>query len=65
MGNAGPPAPAAVPLQTLEGTLERITFQNEETGYTVARLVPKGQSYEVTVIGPLLGIQVGDRKSVV
>jgi exodeoxyribonuclease V alpha subunit len=59
MGNAGPPAPAAVPLQTLEGTLERITFQNEETGYTVARLVPKGQSYEVTVIGPLLGIQVG------
>ncbi len=60
MGNAGPPAPAAVPLQTLEGTLERITFQNEETGYTVARLVPKGQSYEVTVIGPLLGIQVGE-----
>ena len=47
-------------LKTLEGTLERLTFQNEENGYTVAKLVPKGQSYEVTVIGTLTGVNVGE-----
>jgi len=28
------------PLDTLEGVIERITFHNEENGYTVARLLP-------------------------
>lgn len=46
--------------QVLEGTLERITFQNEENGYTVARLVPKGKAYEVTIIGALAGLNVGE-----
>jgi hypothetical protein len=34
--------PAGAPVQTqyLEGTLERLTYQNEENGYTVARLIP-------------------------
>src|SRR5260370_576536 len=32
-----PPGPAP---KTLYGVLERLTFQNEETGYTVARLLP-------------------------
>ena len=31
------------PLQTLEGILERLTYQNEENGYTVARLIPTGK----------------------
>ncbi len=48
------------PLQTLEGTLERLTFQNEENGYTVAKLIPKGKSYEVTVIGTLTGVNPGE-----
>jgi exodeoxyribonuclease V alpha subunit len=48
------------PLQDLEGTLERITFQNEENGYTVAKVVPRGKSYEITVVGPLSGAQVGE-----
>ncbi len=48
------------PLQELEGTLERITFQNEENGYTVAKIVPRGESYEITVVGPLSGAQVGE-----
>jgi exodeoxyribonuclease V alpha subunit len=47
-------------LQKLEGRLERLTFQNEQNGYTVARLVPKGRAYEVTVVGPLEGVQVGE-----
>ncbi len=49
-----------IQLQTLEGTVERLTFQNEENGYTVAKLVPAGKSYEVTVVGPLTGVQVGE-----
>ena len=28
-------------METLRGVLERITFQNEETGYTGARLSPE------------------------
>ncbi len=47
-------------LQTLEGTLERLTFQNEENGYTVAKLVPKGKNYEVTVVGTLTGVNPGE-----
>jgi exodeoxyribonuclease V alpha subunit len=56
------PAPEqpGLPLQELEGTLERITFQNEENGYTVARLVPRGKSIEVTVVGALSGVNVGE-----
>ena len=47
-------------LGTLEGTLERLTYQNEENGYTVARLIPAGKSYEVTVVGALAGVNVGE-----
>ncbi|PXY19013.1 SF1B family DNA helicase RecD2 [Prauserella muralis] len=44
----------------LEATLERITFANEETGYTVAR-VDTGRGGElVTVVGALLGAQPGE-----
>src|SRR5512138_2604534 len=54
-------APAETkPLQYLEGTLERLTFQNDENGYTVARVIPKGKTYEVTVVGTLTGVNVGE-----
>ena len=46
-------------LSELEGTIERITFQNEENGYTVARLTPFNQSNEVTIVGNLLGVISG------
>ncbi|NTW44241.1 MAG: AAA family ATPase, partial [Anaerolineaceae bacterium] len=46
--------------QDLEGVLERITFQNEENGYTVAKILPKGKIQPVTVIGALAGVQVGE-----
>jgi exodeoxyribonuclease V alpha subunit len=51
---------AAIPLQKLAGVIERITFYNEENGYTVARFVPEGKSYTVTVIGNLMGASVGE-----
>jgi exodeoxyribonuclease V alpha subunit len=43
----------------LEATLERITFANPETGYTVARVDPGRGGDLVTVVGSLLGAQPG------
>ncbi|MFP8962835.1 ATP-dependent RecD-like DNA helicase [Streptomyces nanhaiensis] len=44
----------------LEAVLERITYANEENGYTVAR-VDTGRGGELlTVVGSLLGAQVGE-----
>ncbi len=45
---------------TLRGTVERITYHNEETGYTVAQLMPDGQGYTVPVVGAMLGVNVGE-----
>jgi exodeoxyribonuclease V alpha subunit len=45
----------------LAGVLERVTFANPETGYTIARIAPERSSGElVTAVGPLLGAQVGE-----
>lgn len=53
------PTAADTPV-TLDGTIERMTFHNEENGFTVARFIPKGKKYEVTVVGTLLGVNVGE-----
>src|SRR5215470_5122123 len=44
----------------LEGALERITFANPETGYTIARIDAGRGPDLITAIGPLLGAQVGE-----
>ncbi|MEU5696420.1 ATP-dependent RecD-like DNA helicase [Actinosynnema sp. NPDC020468] len=44
----------------LEAVLERITFANEETGYTVARVDPGRRGDLITVVGALLGAQPGE-----
>jgi exodeoxyribonuclease V alpha subunit len=44
----------------LEATLERITFANPDTGYTVARVDPGRGGELVTVVGSLLGAQPGE-----
>ncbi|MHB9753686.1 SF1B family DNA helicase RecD2 [Streptomyces sp. BYX5S] len=45
----------------LEGVLERITYANEETGYTVGRVdTGRGAGDLLTVVGSLLGAQVGE-----
>jgi exodeoxyribonuclease V alpha subunit len=44
----------------LEGALERVTYANPETGYTIARVDTGRGSDLVTVVGPLLGAQVGE-----
>ncbi|HET9007469.1 MAG TPA: helix-hairpin-helix domain-containing protein, partial [Actinomycetes bacterium] len=45
---------------TLDAVLERITYANEETGYTVARVATDRSSDLLTVVGALLGAQPGE-----
>ncbi len=47
-------------LETLRGTIERITYHNEENGYTVVQVQPEGANYTVAVVGNMLGINVGE-----
>ncbi|MGW5423446.1 SF1B family DNA helicase RecD2 [Streptomyces sp. NPDC003943] len=45
----------------VEGVLERITYANEENGYTVARVdTGRGAGELLTVVGSLLGAQPGE-----
>ena len=57
--------PAVVASQgggaVLDGVLERVTFANPETGYTIARIAPeRGGAELITAVGPLLGAQIGE-----
>ncbi|MGW3622623.1 SF1B family DNA helicase RecD2 [Streptomyces sp. NPDC000880] len=48
-------------LAVVEGVLERITYANDETGYTVARVdTGRGGADLLTVVGSLLGAQPGE-----
>ena len=48
-------------LSVLEAVLERITYANEDTGYTIARVATERTGPDLlTVVGPLLGAQVGE-----
>lgn len=48
-------------MARLRGIVDRITFQNEENGYTVARLQVEGQRGEpVTIVGETLSMNPGE-----
>lgn len=48
-------------LAVVDGVLERITYANEESGYTVARVdTGRGGGDLLTVVGSLLGAQPGE-----
>ncbi|PHQ49948.1 helicase [Streptomyces cinnamoneus] len=50
-----------VQLAVVEGVLERITYANEDSGYTVARVdTGRGGGDLLTVVGALLGAQPGE-----
>lgn len=66
-------SPNLLNLKTLSGVIERITYQNAENGYTVARLMPdrpgaptqtgvhrSGENALVTIVGTLTGVAVGE-----
>jgi exodeoxyribonuclease V alpha subunit len=54
-------APERTPGAVLEAVLERITYANEETGYTIARVATGRTGTDLlTVVGSLLGVQPGE-----
>ncbi|WP_025272774.1 SF1B family DNA helicase RecD2 [Haloglycomyces albus] len=60
MTDAGGHHQSQHPGRTLEVVLERITFASEETGYTIARASQGRSSELITIVGPLLGAQIGE-----
>lgn len=61
MATNGAQAAQVVQLAVVEGVLERITYANEDTGYTVARVdTGRGSGDLLTVAGSLLGAQPGE-----
>jgi len=53
------------PTTRIQGILDRITFQNEETGYTVARIIDQSKEKEaITVVGFLSSVPVGSTLSI-
>jgi exodeoxyribonuclease V alpha subunit len=54
-------APERAPAAVLEAVLERITYANDETGYTIARVATDRSGPDLlTVVGSLLGVQPGE-----
>lgn len=49
------------PLETLTGVLERVTYHNEENGYTVARLAVEGARDLLTIVGNFSNPVVGEQ----
>ncbi len=49
-------------LDTIEGSVERIIYSNDENHYTVAQLLPdgKGRQEPVTIVGNLAALNVGE-----
>lgn len=54
-------------MDILRGVIERITYHNEENGYTVAKLAPEtgprsfmGAEREIAIIGNMVGVNVGE-----
>ncbi|MEM6319067.1 MAG: ATP-dependent RecD-like DNA helicase [Bacteroidota bacterium] len=47
-------------MDEIHGHIERITFQNADNGYTVARLKERGKKDLTTVVGTLTSVQVGE-----
>lgn len=45
----------------LVGTVARVTFRSEQTGYTVLRVAPEGEERTVTVVGSMAPVAVGER----
>ena len=60
ISTASSPARARQSQSALEAVLERITYANEETGYTIARVATERTGPDLlTVVGPLMGKACG------
>ncbi len=48
-------------MEEIFGHIEKITFQNEETGFTVAQLQRHKEKKLTCVVGVMPGVQAGNR----
>ena len=46
--------------QSYKGFIDRLTYYNQENGYTIARLVIEGQRERIAIVGTLASIQEGE-----
>ena len=46
-------------MEKLTGVVERITYVNEENGFSVIKIKVKGQSELVTVVGNIAFVNIG------
>jgi hypothetical protein len=60
MGYDRSDAQPAAPSETLAGTVERVTFQNPETGFAVLKVKGRGKRDLITVIGHAPTISPGE-----
>ena len=44
----------------IRGQVDHITFQNDENGYVVARLIPEDSPIPITIVGVIPGLKVGE-----
>lgn len=51
-------------IKKIKGVLERITYQNEENGFTVARFMPDDRDEVITLVGTMAGAPVGSSLAV-
>ncbi|BDS10767.1 SF1B family DNA helicase RecD2 [Aureispira anguillae] len=47
-------------MEKIEGSLEHIIYRNEENGYTVGKLLEKETARVITIVGSMMGIQIGE-----
>jgi ATP-dependent exoDNAse (exonuclease V) alpha subunit len=52
--------PEDAPLETIEGSVQKINFANEATGFAVVRITVKTEPFPVTVIGALATLRLGE-----
>ena len=55
-----PHPPTSRPVESLSGLIERVTFFNEENGWSVLKVKAKGHRDPVTVIGSLPSVSPGE-----
>ena len=48
------------PLEKLQGSVERVTFHSESSGFCVLRVKVKGHRELITVIGPAASVTAGE-----
>jgi exodeoxyribonuclease V alpha subunit len=62
LAQPNPPHDLATPaLETLEGSVERLTFADPASHYAVVRLKVKGRRQPTTVVGPLAAVKEGEQ----